>query len=215
MGFIREYVLSELKLKIISIVLACLLWFAMTYVGETKIAFSVPVSLSKLNRSFIIRETDTKQILITVNGPLSVLKNLRPDDFRVTLDLASAKEGRQTLMIKKGDVIVPNNVKIESIRPDYVAVEIDKMVEKRLRTVVKLDERWVGAYKVVSWFPQSVYAEGPEGLLDKRDSLDTLPIEGSLKQQVEILDVPLDLRSLEAVKVKPDMVRVTLRRAVK
>ena len=36
-------------------------------------------------------------------------------------------------------MIVPSGLKVEDARPDYVVVELDKVVEKHLRVIVKLD----------------------------------------------------------------------------
>ena len=83
-----------------------------------------------------------------MNGPLSMLKNLKSGDIKVSLNLSSIREGRHILSIRKGDVMVPNGVKVEGANPDYVVVDIDKTVEKHLRAVVKLDEKWVGIYRV-------------------------------------------------------------------
>ena len=40
--------------------------------------------------------------MITVDGPLSLLKNLKADDIKVSVNLARAKEGRQIFSIRKG-----------------------------------------------------------------------------------------------------------------
>jgi hypothetical protein len=208
-GFVRRYALTEMKLKIISVVLACLLWFGMTYMGEQKIAFSVPITFKNLDRSLVIRETDTKQVMLIVNGPLSVLKALRPGDLNIELDLARMKEGRHTVMIKKGDVALPGEVKMENVKPDYVAVEIDKMVEKNLQTVVKLDEKRTGRYRVISWHPMFVTARGPAELLAKRDSIETVVVEPGSNGPTE-LDVPLDVERLDLIKVRPETIKVIL-----
>ena len=167
---LRKWVLNEIRLKILAVVLAVLLWFSMTYMSEQKITYSVPVAFENLTKTMAVREADTRDVLITLNGPLSILKNLRPKDIRVTLDLSRARDGRQIFSIRKGDVLVPSGVKIESLKPDYVVVEIDKIMEKQLRTVVKLGDKWVGIYRVASWYPQHVSVEGPEELLEQEGS---------------------------------------------
>jgi YbbR domain-containing protein len=215
MDVLRKYLLNQVRLKILALFLAIMTWFSMTYLGESEMAFSVPLSFENLGKAMIMREADTKDILITVNGPLSILKNIRAEDIRVPLDLSRARDGRQILTIRKGDVVVPNGVKIEGVRPDYVVVEVDKIVEKQLRTVVKLGDKWLGIYQVAFWYPQHVYVEGPKEVLDKRDSLDTFPVDGDFKQQQEVLDAPLNTKPLEARKVRPDTVRVVLRKIEK
>ncbi|OPY69537.1 MAG: hypothetical protein A4E57_01119 [Syntrophorhabdaceae bacterium PtaU1.Bin034] len=215
MSIVKKYLLNEVRLKILAIALAGALWLSMTYVGESKIALSVPVSFNALHRNLLIRETDTKDVLITVNGPLSLLKSLSAKDVKVLFDLSRVREGRHIMTIQKGDIVVPTGVKIEDVKPDYIVVEIDKIVEKRLRTIVKLDKKWIGVYDVSSWHPRYVEAEGPKELLEKRDYVETLPVDGDFSRQQEVLDIPLNTKSLEVKKMRPEAVRVILRRSEK
>ncbi len=209
---IKKYVLNEIRLKILALVLAAILWFSMTYVGDKKIGYCVPVVFENLSKSFAVTEVDTDDVLITLDGPLSVLKNLGPEDIKVSVNLSKVREGRHNLSIKKSDILVPSGVKIESLKPDYVVVEVDKIVEKQLRTVVKLDDKWIGIYRVVSWSPKRVVIEGPEGLIDKRGPIETIPVDGDLKQRQEVLNVPLNIKAFAPGKIKPEMIKVVLKR---
>jgi YbbR domain-containing protein len=214
-SFIQKYVLNELKLKILALALAILLWFSMTYLGESKMTYSVPISYENLGRSLSVRNADKSDVTILLNGPLYDLKNLKPKDIKVSVDLGRIREGRQFISIKKGDVVVPNRLKIDSINPDYVVLEIERIMEKDLRTIVKLDQKWESIYRIVSWSPRNVAVEGPESVLAGKKSVDTIPVDGDLRQQQEILDVPLNIKSLAARKVQPETVRVVLKRIAK
>jgi YbbR domain-containing protein len=210
--FARKYLLNEIRLKAMALVLAIMLWFSMTYLGESKMAFSVPISFANLNKTMVLREADTRDVLITLDGPVSILRNLRAHDITAPLDLARARDGRQVLAIRKNDINVPNGLKIESVKPDYIVVEIDKIVEKQLRTVVRLDRKWSGIYQVSSWQPRYVRVEGPRELLDKSDLVETIPVDGEFSRQQEVQTVPLNLKSLEAKMARPETVQVVLRR---
>jgi len=212
MGLLRKYVLYQFRLKAMALVLALMLWFSMTYLGESKMVFSVPVSFEHLNKAMVVREVDSRDVLVTLDGPLSVLKNLTPHDINVALDLSRSKEGRQIFTIKKDDVFVPSSVKIESIKPDYVVLGIDKIVEKELPTVVKLDGKWANTYQVASWSPRTVKVEGSRELLGRLDAIETLPVDGAFKRSQETLDVPLNTKPLEGGNIRPGTVRVVLRR---
>jgi diadenylate cyclase len=209
---LRKWVLNEIRLKILAVVLAVLLWFSMTFMSEQKITYSVPIAFENLSKTMAVGEADTRDVLITLDGPLSILKNLRPKDIKVTLDLSRAREGRQIFSIRKGDVLVPSGVKIEGLKPDYIVVEIDKIMEKQFRTVVKLDDKWVGIYSVSSWQPQYVSVEGPENLLEKKGPVETIPVDGDFTQQQEVLTVPLNVKAFLPAKVRPETVRVVLKK---
>jgi hypothetical protein len=212
MGFIRNLIFKEFRLKALALLLAVFFWFSATYMGQSKMGFMVPISFYNIEKGEVIRETDRRNILITVNGPPSILKNMKAEEIKVPVNLARVKEGRYVFSIGKGDVIVPPGLKVEDARPDYVVVELDKIVEKRLRVVVRLDKKWQGAYEVASWRPAYVYVEGPRESLQKKGVVETVPVSGNFTRQQEVLDVPLDAKSLEARRVVPETAHVVLRK---
>ena len=81
-----------------------------------------------------------------------------------------------------------------------------------MRVIVKLDKRWANTYEVASWYPAYAEVEGPRELLGKETVLETLPVNGNFTRQQEVLDIPLDAKSLEARRVAPATARVILRR---
>ena len=212
MGFLRKHILKDYKLKALSLVLAAMLWVAISYIGESKMTVSVPVAMENLRKDFIAEKTETDSVLVTIGGPISILKNLRARDIRVSVDLSGAKKGAQVFALAKDNVTVPKGVKVEEVKPDYLAIEIDKAVEKRLKVVVKLDERWVGIYGVKSWYPQYVVAEGAEDELRDREYIETMPVNGDFKNKEEDFDVPLAVKGISLRKIKPETIRVRLRR---
>ena len=48
---VRNYVFKDVKLKAMALVLAVMLWFSMTYLGESQMAFSVPIAFENLSKT--------------------------------------------------------------------------------------------------------------------------------------------------------------------
>lgn len=212
MDFVRRYVISNGRLKILSLLLAFMLWFATTYLGESHVTMAIPVQLANLTRTCVTRTLDTREVLVTLNGPLSLLKNIKPGDINLIIDLSKAKEGRQIVTVRKSDVVVPKGIRVEEVRPDYVVLEVDRTVEKYLRVIVKLDQKLAREYKILSWSPQHVLVEGPKQLLDDRESVETIPITTELLNHRDMIEVPLSTKELCAKKTRPDTVKVILKR---
>jgi YbbR domain-containing protein len=212
MDFVKKHIINDWKLKVLSLVLAIMLWFAVSYIGESKLSVSVPVSPINLEKDFMIKGMDTEDVLVMISGPVSVLKNLRPKDVKVPVDIGELKNGRHIVNIRKTDIVVPKGVEVEAIKPDYVAIEIERTLEKRLKTVVKLDDKWKTLYSVKSWYPQYVTVEGPKASIEKIDSIDTVTIDGNFMAAEEELDIALDTKGLLIRKLRPETVRVIIRR---
>jgi YbbR domain-containing protein len=147
-----------------------------------------------------------------ISGPVSALKNLRPKDVRIPLDVSGLKTGRHIINIQLSDIAVPKGIKVEAVKPDYVVIEIERILEKRLKTVVKLDNKWKNLYFVKSWYPQYVLVEGPKVSIEKIDSIETVPIDGNFMAVEEELDVALNTKGMSIQKVRPETIRVIIRR---
>ncbi len=212
MELIKKYILKDVKLKILSLVLAAMLWLAVSYMGESRMSISVRVSPENLNRDFIVTKMEPDEVLVTINGPVSILKSIRGRDVKAPLDLSEVREGRQVYNLQYNNIYTPKGVKVEEVKPDSVVVETDGTLEKRLRTVVKLDKKWTGMYSIKSWYPHYVNVEGSRDSLKKRDFIETLPVDGNFLSDEETVDIPLDMRDITARKISPDTVRVVLRR---
>ena len=61
MGILRKYVLNQIRLKVMALVLAVMLWFSTTYVGESKMVFSVPISFEHVGKALMVRDADTRE----------------------------------------------------------------------------------------------------------------------------------------------------------
>lgn len=212
MSFIRTYILNDWKLKGLSLVLAVMLWFAVSYKGESKLSVSVPVVPSNLEKDLMIKSMDTEDVLVVINGPVAALKNLRPKDVKAPLDVGELKSGRHIVNIQNSDIVVPKGIKVEAVKPDYVVLEIERTLEKRLKTVVKLDNKWKNLYSVKSWYPQYVTVEGPKVSMEKIDAIETVSIDGNFMAVEEELDVALDTKGMLIQKLRPETIRVIIRR---
>ena len=212
MDFVRKYIINDWKLKGLSVVLAVILWFAISHVGESKLSVSVPILPANLEKDFMIISMDTEDVLVMISGPVSALKNLRPKDVKVPLDLGELKNGRHIVNIQKTDIIVPRGIEVEAVKPGYVVIEIERTLEKRLKTIVKLDNKWKALYSVKSWYPQYVIIEGPKVSIEKIEAIDTVAIDGNFMAAEEELDVALDTKGLLIRKVRPETIRVIIRR---
>ena len=209
---LKRYVFKDFKLKILSLVLAAMLWFAVSHIGETRMSFSVKIAFDKPGKEFIIKRVDNDEVIITVYGPVSILKGIRTRDIKLRLNLGDAKEGLHVFTLRGNDVQMPKGLRLDTLKPDFVTVELDRVIEKRLKTIVRLDDKWKDIYKIKVWFPQYVYAEGTKNSLEKSDTRETFPIEGNFFSDEETVEIPLDIKDMHIKRLKPDIIKVVLRR---
>ncbi len=212
MGLLRKYILNDIKLKLLSLVLALLLWFAVSYIGESKMSFSVPVSTGKPGEAYMVTAMDSEDVFVTINGPVSTLKNMKAGDVRVNIDLSNLKEGKHVFDLLKESVQVPKGVQVEQVKPDSVSIEIEPVIEKRLKTIIKLDKKWTGQYKVKSWSPTFVIAEGARSSLADKTVVETQTVDGNFQADEEEILIALNPKNMIIKRLRPNAVKVILRR---
>jgi hypothetical protein len=208
----KQYILGNWKLKLLSIALATMLWFVVFLMGETKKEISVPVSVVNLNKSYVIMKMDIGKVDITLTGRVSVLKDIKESDVRVWLSASNIQEGENVFNITKSNVQIPRGVQIDDIKPSSIKIDIDRIIEKKLRTTVKLDRRLMGVYEVKSWSPDYVTVEGPKRIWEKKTFIETLPVSDELKKSEETVTVSLSMEGLQTSTVRPDSVKAVLKR---
>jgi len=209
---VKRYIFKDFKLKILSLVLATMLWFAVSHVGETRMSFSVRVDFENLGKEFIIKRVDNEEIIVTVYGPVSILKGIRARDIKLKLNIGDAKEGLHVITLSENDVQMPKGLRLDTLKPDFVTVELSRTIEKKLKIIVRLDNKWKEIYRVKTWSPQFVYVEGAKESLEKIDTIETLPLEGNFFLDEETVDAPLDIKDMHVKRLKPEIIKVVLRR---
>ena len=212
MHFIRDHILHDYKLKILSLGIAVMIWFGVSHMGESRLSVSVRPVTTGLAREYVVARIEPEDVLVTVSGPVSTLRNVRARDINVSLDLSALKKGSYIVSINRGSVTVAKGVRLDEINPETVAIELDRIVEKRLKVVVKLDPRWSDEYRVDSWSPQIVTVTGGEDLLRKIDVIETYPVDGLFKKDQESAEVALNTKDMLVRKLRPETIRVVLRR---
>jgi YbbR domain-containing protein len=208
----RDYIRKNGKLKILSLILAGMLWFAVSFMGESKMSLSVRVSTENLERDLMVTKLQSDEVLVTVSGPVSILKQIRGRDVKVAVNLSGLRAGRFVFNLEKKDIQVPQGMHVDEVKPDYVEVQVDRTIEKRLRTVVKLDDKVAAMYKVKSWYPRYVTVEGPKAFLDTLNEMETLPVTGDYHHEEEETYTGLNTKGMVLRSVRPDQIRVVVRR---
>lgn len=209
---LERYLKKDWKLKLLSLVLAVMLWYTVFQIGEPKKDITVPVSVSNLPRSMVIMRLDPERVFITVSGRVSMLKDIKDRDVTVHLNMNGTKEGNTVFDITKANVTVPKGIEIVDIRPGTVRVVVDRIIEKKLKILPVLDKSSAGRYEIVRASPQYVVAEGPGKVLEKVTTIETLAANGDFRASEETINVGFNMGDLPHVKVRPDSARLVLKR---
>lgn len=170
----KEKLTRNIGLKILSVVLAAILWLVITNIDDpikTKNFYNVPVeilnedAIASLNQVYDIKEGET--IDFTVAARRSIIENLALSDFRVTADFSKLSDVNAVTIditcLRYGD-----EVSIADGLYQVMKVSLEEQAEKHFRVdVVQKGEPAEGYYVAEKTASTIVQVSGPKSKIER------------------------------------------------
>lgn len=211
----KNFVLSNLKLKIFAVAFAAALWFFVAGQSKMEVGFFVPLGFKSIPKDLAMASTPPDEVEVRVSGPKLFISNLSPSQLTAELDLSGAKEGTNSYRLTPADVVTPMGVEVLRLRPSSVELKMEKLVAVDLKVRPRVSGRAAAGYRVadVIVFPRVVSVTGRQEL-KRLEAIYTKPVDVSGLDASASITVPLDIsdheiRSLSVNKVE---VKVIIRK---
>jgi len=144
-GTLPEFLTRNWLEKVVSLLLAVLLWVYVTGQEKSEMSFTVPLELTNIPPDMEIINEPPGYITIRVRGNSHILTNIKPGKIKVVLDLSHLKEGKNTFTVSRGAVILPRGLVVTKVNPTTVTIKAEKVVERKATVILKargLRKRW-------------------------------------------------------------------------
>jgi YbbR domain-containing protein len=167
-------------LRLLALGIAVALWLAISVEDrETRTQRAVTASVTYNSPPELVLIEPVQEVQVVLSGPASQIRELDPRQVSVRVDLSGTEPGRHALSLGSGEVSLPANLRVESVAPNQITVEVDQRAEKRLRIEpVFTGEPAAGAQLgQVTMVPAELVVEGPASRLARLDHLETQPID--------------------------------------
>lgn len=167
-------------LRLLSLAIAVSLWLAISVENrEARGQRAVTASVTYNSPPELVLIDPIQELRVLLSGPESQIASLDPRQVSVRVDLPDTDPGRHTLSLGPDDVSLPPNLRVESITPNQVQVEVDRRATKQLRIEPTFTgEPAAGAVLGrVAVVPDVIEVEGPARTLARIDHLETQPID--------------------------------------
>jgi len=172
-GFLTKHWLE----KILSLLLAMLLWVYVTGQEKSEMGFTVPLELTNIPANMEIVNEMPPFITLRVRGSSRVLNNVRPGRIKVVLDLSHLKEGKNIFTITREQVILPKELVVTRISPLSLRVIAEEVVEKEV--LVVLSARGIRSSWDVILEPSEVTIQGIKSKVKRVKVVRTQPLRFS------------------------------------
>jgi len=212
----KRWIVHNWPLKIVSLLLATLLWAAVSNQQSSEIGLEVPLEYRNIPQQLEITGDTTNTVQVRLRGPSNVIKGVSSADVATTLDLAKMGTGEKIVALSPQNVQAPYGAEVIRVNPSNVRFTLERTLIKTIEIVPTIAGLPADGFEVgqVLVSPNTIDVEGPESLVNGLSSIATLPIRLDEKRspvdQTADLDVPdpqIRLQRTSPVNVKVDIRR--------
>jgi YbbR domain-containing protein len=200
-------------LKLISILLAVILWYFVVSERSGEIAISIPLDFRNIPTSLIIIKNPEESINVRISGPATRLRGLSPKNVKAIIDLSDAKPGTAEFIIQPEHITLPRGLRVTMVSPASIMLRFDTLLKKSLPVEAILVGKPSEGFKLtgVSVDPPAVDIVGAQLELRGLQRISTEEVDISGLKKNEIKKVPLNLAGLHIKSISKEEVKVNLR----
>lgn len=196
-GDLREGLRRNTGLKLVSLVLAFFLWFAINVSErDAEIDISIPVTTKQLSPDLIVVEKKpVKPVSVTVRGPRTILEGVDGRRMRLVVDLTQVAAGETKKVELNSDLLkpeLPRRLKAVRFDPGTVTVRVARLLRRNVPVRVAVEGDPPLGYTVTAAArPTEVEVTGPAKKVESMGELKTEPINISALTQSATRELPL------------------------
>lgn len=183
----------HLGLKILSIVLAALIWLIVSGEQIVERALRIPLEFTNLPSQLELVGDTPNVVDVRVRGSSGALSRIAAGELVAVLDLRSARSGRRLFHLANNDVRAPFGVEVVQISPSNVSITLETSATKVVPVVPELDGVPRDGYVVgtVAADPATVEVVGPASAVDRMTRAITEPVSvaGATKTVTETVNI--------------------------
>jgi YbbR domain-containing protein len=211
----------HLGLKVLSLVLALLLWMIVSGEEIVERGLRVPLELQQVPVGLELTGEVPATVDVRVRGASGTLSRVSTGDVVAVLDLRSARSGRRLFPLTPDQVRVPFGVEVVQVQPSALAMAFEPSASRQVPVVPAVDGRPAPGYVVgaLSADPKTVEVIGPESAVRRVTEALTEPVSVSgardrVNQSVilGLIDPSLRLKNTRSAMVTVQIVPAPLER---
>ena len=192
----RFTVLDNLPLKLVSLVLAVLLWFVIAGEKTSEMGLSVPVELQNFPKDLELTGDPVDTVEVRLRASPGIIQRLTPGDVSAHIDLVDSHEGERIVHLTPDSVRVPFGVTVVKISPSIITLNLERTGQKMVPVRPRLLGRPAPGYEVgeMTTEPAEVRIAGPKSRVQEVESAYTEPVsvEGAEASVVDHVNIGLE-----------------------
>jgi YbbR domain-containing protein len=150
-------------LRVVSLMLAVLLWWLVAGQREAERSLRVPLEYRNVPDQIELLGAPVSLVDVRLRGSSGALAQLRGTDLVAVIDLRGARPGRRLFHLLPGDVVVPTGINVLQVSPPTLSLTFEGTAVRTVPVVPDIDDEPAAGYEVtrVSSDPATVEVAGP------------------------------------------------------
>ncbi|MFY9841595.1 MAG: CdaR family protein [Terriglobales bacterium] len=180
-SFFQRAFVHNLGLKIVSVMLAIGLWFAVAHSPVAEVEMKIPIEFRNLPDNLEIDSANFTEAQIRVRGPERLIHRLQPVDVRAEVDLTSVRPGEQTFDLTAPHVHVPQDLEVVQIIPGQFHLSFDTRATRTVEVRPRVTGTFASGMRVAQVIadPPTIMISGPQRRVDAVEAATTDPVDVS------------------------------------
>lgn len=176
----RRALISHWQLKVLSLLLAIVLWFVV--IREEKIVTLVPtpIELKEIPLEMVVVNDVDNLVSVKLRGPRSLISGFVPSQIELLQGrgIARLRAGENTIRIDPTQIGVPRGIEVLGVTPSSIRVVLERLASKELPIAPRIEGIPARGFLVkrVTANPTKVVVKGPERALRETIRIPTEPI---------------------------------------
>ena len=182
---LRHLIFDHALLKLLSLIIAILMWYGVARDPVSEISLRVPVEFSRPPADLDYTTDVIPQALIRLRGPARVLRDVTPENVRMIIDLQGATSGEHTYDLATDGIRVPHDVEVLQVTPNRLRLVFDQRETRQVTVKPRLVGNLPPGYHVESVVatPAVITISGPARHVNAvesalTDAVDTTGVAG-------------------------------------
>jgi len=201
---------ANLSLKIVSLIIAIVLWFVVLGSRNVEVTKEVPLEVITPVDLVVANEVPDK-VAFRISGPKAFLRNiLNRKEEPIRVNLSTAKAGLVTYRFFSDNIQVPIGVKVLSINPTAIIVKLEYMKHKEVPVKLLTKGEPPSGYRLsrLELSRSTVKLRGAESKIDQIVEAPTMGIDLAQMRESGEREIAIDLGKLPGVLLDGDLPRI-------
>jgi YbbR domain-containing protein len=193
---VRRLISGDHLLRIISLLLATVLWIVIAGGDTVERGLNVPVELRNFPSNLEITGDLVNNVDVRLRASPGLVESLDPDQVLARIDLDGAEEGEQIIQLTSDNIEVPFGFRVVRITPSLLTFNLERALSKKVPVHPRIVGTPAPGYEVADYAsdPPEVSVAGPRSRVQEIESAFTEPVsvDGADMDLEEAVNVGLE-----------------------